>query len=149
MMKMISKRPTKQQSRAFDGEIKTDFTSGKQAVETHFHYYRTKFSMEEDKISWLEGILKDNALRWHQATARELQKPRVRDNWPAYWQPAEAQFKNYHEIREKSRKLRKLRYTGNVSDYLVNLRDLNYTVGCADKHSEIRSKYNSLTISLI
>jgi hypothetical protein len=34
-------------------------------------------------------------------------------------------------MTEKSRKMRKLRYTGDVSDYLVNLRDLNKTVGSA------------------
>jgi hypothetical protein len=130
-METISKRPTKRPPGAFDGEIKSDFTSWKQAVETHFDYYWAEFSREEDKISWLEGILKDKALRWHQARARELQKLRVRDNWPAYWQAADAQFKNRHEITEKSRKLRKLRYTGDVSDYLVNLRDLNHTVASA------------------
>jgi hypothetical protein len=32
---------------------------------------------------------------------------------------------------EKSRKLRILRYTGDVSDYLVNLADLNHTVASA------------------
>jgi hypothetical protein len=41
-----------------DGEIKSDFTSRKQAVETHFDYYWAEFSREEDKISWLEGIPK-------------------------------------------------------------------------------------------
>jgi hypothetical protein len=44
---------------------------------------------------------------------------------------ADAQFKNHHEITEKSRKLPKLRYTGDISDYLVNLRDLNHTVASA------------------
>jgi hypothetical protein len=115
----------------FDGEIKLVFTSWKQAVETHFDYYHAKFSWEEDKISWLEGILKDKALHGHQARARELQKLRVRDHWPAYWHVADAQFKNSHQIMDKSRKLRKLRYIGNVSDYLVNLRDLNHTVASA------------------
>jgi hypothetical protein len=44
---------------------------------------------------------------------------------------ADSQFKKRHEITEKSRKLRKLRYTGDVSDYFVNLRDLNHTVASA------------------
>jgi hypothetical protein len=73
-MKTISKRPTKRPRGAFNGEFKSDFTSWKQAVETHFDYYRAEFLREEDKISWLEGILIDKALRWHQARARELQK---------------------------------------------------------------------------
>jgi hypothetical protein len=70
-METISKRPTKQPPGAFDGEIKSDFTSWKQPVETHFDYYRAKCSKEHDQISWLEGILKDKALYWNQAKARE------------------------------------------------------------------------------
>jgi hypothetical protein len=53
--------------------MKSDFTIWKQAVETQFYYYRAKFSREEDKISWVERRLKDKALSWHQARARELQ----------------------------------------------------------------------------
>jgi hypothetical protein len=83
-MESISKRRTKRPPGAVDGEIKSDFTSWKQAVKTQFKYYRAEFSWENDKISWLEGILKDKALHWHQARGRELQKLRVRDNWPAY-----------------------------------------------------------------
>jgi hypothetical protein len=130
-METICKRPTKRPPGAFDGEIRSDFTSWKQAVETQFDYYQAEFSREEDQISWLEGILKDKALRWHQARARELQQLRVQDNWLAYWQAADAQFTNHHEITEKSRKLRKLRDRGDVEDYLVNLRDLNFTVASA------------------
>jgi hypothetical protein len=42
-METISKRPTKRPTGAFDGEIKSDFTSWKQAVENHCDYYRAKF----------------------------------------------------------------------------------------------------------
>jgi hypothetical protein len=50
---------------AVDSKINSDFTSWKQAVETHVDYYKAIFSKEEDKISWLEGILKDKSLHWH------------------------------------------------------------------------------------
>jgi hypothetical protein len=82
-LETISKRPTKRPPGAFNDEIKSDFTSWKQAVENQFDYYPAKFSREDDKISWLEGILEDEALHWHQARTRELQKRRVRVNWPA------------------------------------------------------------------
>jgi hypothetical protein len=88
----IIKRRTKRPLGAFDGEIKSDYPSWKQVVKLHFDYYRAEFIREEDKICWLEGILKDKALRWHQARARELAKLRVRDNWPAYWQAADSHF---------------------------------------------------------
>jgi hypothetical protein len=72
-LETISKRPTKRPPGSFDGEIKSDFTTWKQAVEIHFDYYQAEFSRQDDKISGLEGILKDKGLRWHQASARELQ----------------------------------------------------------------------------
>jgi hypothetical protein len=50
-METISKRLTKRPPGAFDGEIKSDFTSWKQAVETHFDYYQAEVSRESDKIS--------------------------------------------------------------------------------------------------
>jgi hypothetical protein len=64
-LETISKRPMKRPPGAFDSEINSDFTSWKQAVETHIDYYKAKFSKEEDKISWLEGILKDEFLHWY------------------------------------------------------------------------------------
>jgi hypothetical protein len=84
MLETIFNRPTKQPPDLFDSEIKPDITSWKQAGETHFDYYRAEFSREKDKISWLEGILKDKARRWNQPRARKLQQLRVRENWPAY-----------------------------------------------------------------
>jgi hypothetical protein len=124
----LAKRPPKRALRASDGEIKSEFSSWKQEAATYFLYYDYEFDREEDKISWVEGVLKDTALRWHQARVRQLAKLNVRDNWAAYWQAADTHFKNRYEITEKSRKLRKLRYTGDVSDYLVNLRDFNQVV---------------------
>jgi hypothetical protein len=44
----------KQPTGAFDGKIKLDFTTWKEAVQTHFDSYGTKFPREEDMISWLE-----------------------------------------------------------------------------------------------
>jgi hypothetical protein len=129
----LAKRPPKRGLRAFDGEIKSEFASWKQEVETHFLYYDNEFNREVDKISCVEGVLKDKALRWHQARVRQLVKLNVRDHWAAYWQAADMHFKNRHEITEKSRKLRKLHYTGDVSDYLVNLKDLNQVVAAADQ----------------
>jgi hypothetical protein len=68
---------------AFDGKINSDITSWKQAVKTHLDSYWAELSKKEDKIFSLEGKLKDKSLLWHQARAREFQKLRVRDNWPA------------------------------------------------------------------
>jgi hypothetical protein len=59
------KRPTRKPPRSFDGELESDFTTWKHEVESYFRYYKKEFANEEDKISWIEGVLKDKALRWH------------------------------------------------------------------------------------
>jgi hypothetical protein len=57
-----------------DGEITSDFSSWTPAVENQFDNHWAEFSREQDKISWLEGILEDTALCWHQARARGITK---------------------------------------------------------------------------
>jgi hypothetical protein len=56
------KRPTYKPPRSFDRELESDFITWKHEVETYFHYYKTEFANEEDKISWIEGVLKCKAL---------------------------------------------------------------------------------------
>jgi hypothetical protein len=82
--KALAQRPPKKALRGFDGEIKSEFSSWKQKLETYFTYNEFEFDREEDKISWVEGVLKDKALSWHQARVRQLAELNVRDNWAAY-----------------------------------------------------------------
>jgi hypothetical protein len=97
-------------------------------VEIHFEYYKQAFANEKDRISWIGSILKGKALQWHQARIKSLTSHCLTDNWGAYWQAAETQFKSEHEITEIARKLRELKYKGHISDYLVKLKDLNRKV---------------------
>jgi hypothetical protein len=129
--KTLAKRPPKKAPQVFDGEITFEFSTWKEEVETYFTYYEFEFDHEEDKISWVEGVLKDKALRWHQARVRQLVERNGRDNWAAYWQATHTHCKNKHEIIEKSRKLQKLYYTGDISEYVVNLRDLIQVIASA------------------
>jgi hypothetical protein len=64
----------------FDGEIKSDYSSWKREVELYFVYLSKEFSREMDKISCMEDILKEKALRWHQARAQQLTDLNVGDN---------------------------------------------------------------------
>jgi hypothetical protein len=124
------KWPTRKLPRIFDRELESDFTTWKQEVESYFQYYRKEFTVETDKISWIEGILKEKALHWHQARVKAMATQHLDDNWTAYWAAADVQFKNEHEITESARKMRSLKYKGHISDYLVKLRDLNRRVEC-------------------
>jgi hypothetical protein len=121
----VVKRTTRKPPKEFDGELDSDFTTWKMDVEIHFEYYEQEFANEKDRISWIGSILKGNAQRWHQARIKSLTSQRLTNNWGAYWQAAETQFKNEHEITESARKLRELKYKGHFSDYLVKLKDLN------------------------
>jgi hypothetical protein len=112
----------------FHRDIISDLHYWKQAVESYFDYYRANFSRKEDKIAWVEEILKDKALQGHQARARKLQKSIIRDNWVGYWQATDVECKNHHIITLKSCKLQKVYYPSAGSDWLVNLRTLNHTV---------------------
>jgi hypothetical protein len=50
------------------------------------------------------------------------------DNWIAYWAAAEVWYTNNDEITESAYKMRSLKYKGHISDYFVNLQDLNTMV---------------------
>jgi hypothetical protein len=68
-----------------------------------------------------------------------------------YWQAADAQFKNEHEIAENCRKMRELRYKGHSSDYLVKLQDLNRQVGSAGQvfRDQVKSQMLSEIVDII
>jgi hypothetical protein len=127
-MSSIFKRLTRRPPPAFDGESQSNFSTWKEEVESYFDYYEKEFLKGSDKIAWIEGILSRKPLCWHQARRRGLAEYRTLDNWNAYWEAAVAQFRNKHEITECSQKIRHLRYKGDISDYLVKLRDLNRKV---------------------
>jgi hypothetical protein len=93
-----------------------------------FEYYKQEFGTEKDRNSLIGTILKEKALQWHQARIQSLTSQHLTDNWRAYWQAAEMQFNNGHEITESAQKLRELNYKGHISDYLVKLNDLNRKV---------------------
>jgi hypothetical protein len=48
------KQPTRKLPRTFDGELESDFTTWTQEVESYFQYYRKEFTVETDKVSWIE-----------------------------------------------------------------------------------------------
>jgi hypothetical protein len=42
------------------------------------------FVKDRDRISWMEGILKEKALQWHQARTQQFADLRAQDTWMAY-----------------------------------------------------------------
>jgi hypothetical protein len=147
----VVKRPTRKAPKEFDGELDSDFTTWKMDVEIHFEYYEQEFTNEKDRISWIGSILKEKAQRWHQARIKSLTSQRLPDNWGAYWQAVETQFKNEHEITESALKLRGLKYKGHISDYLVKLKDLNRKVESAGEvfRDQVKSQMPSEIVDMM
>jgi hypothetical protein len=68
----IIQRPARKTAGPFDGGVDSDWTTWKMEVESYFRYFKAEFSNEEDRISWIERIYKNEALRWHQARVKAL-----------------------------------------------------------------------------
>jgi hypothetical protein len=54
----IGNQPERNAPKEFDIKLDSDFTAWEIDVETHFKYYEQEFANEQDRISWLESILK-------------------------------------------------------------------------------------------
>jgi hypothetical protein len=97
-LETISKRPTKRPSDVFNGKLKSDVTSWKQAVKTHYDPYLAECLSEDYKMDWLVRICKDKVLHCHEARVQEVRKREVQENWLADRQVADAELKSGHEI---------------------------------------------------
>jgi hypothetical protein len=84
-----------------------------------------------DRISYMEEILEYKALQWHQACAQQFSILDVPDTWTAYWETADAPFWNEREPPEASQQMRDLRDNGDISVYLVTLKDPNRCINSA------------------
>jgi hypothetical protein len=76
--------------------------------------------VETDNISWIEGILKDKALRWHEAIIKAMATQYLDDNWTANWAAADVRCKTEHEITKSAHKIRCRKFEGHLSDYLAS-----------------------------
>jgi hypothetical protein len=88
------------------------------------------FTAETDKISCIEGILKEIAIHWHQARVKAMATQHLDDNWSANWTAGDIPFNNDDEITRSAHTMRCLKYKGHISYYLIKLRDLNRRVEC-------------------
>jgi hypothetical protein len=57
-----------------------EWTSWKHNVETYFDFYKKEFAYVKDKIFWVEKILTQKALGWHQAGFQGPACQRLEDN---------------------------------------------------------------------
>jgi len=79
----LSTRPRRKDLETFDGKIEK-FRAWWTAVKEHVAYTGPNFASDDEKIAWLGGFLRDNALRWHQSQTELVKKLGVTDNWVSY-----------------------------------------------------------------
>jgi hypothetical protein len=69
-------------------------------------------TVETDKISWIEGILQEQALDWHWARVKAMATQHLDDNWTPDWAGADIHCNHEHEMTESVCKIRNLKYKG-------------------------------------
>jgi hypothetical protein len=75
-----------------------------------------EFNVETYMISWIEGILEQKALRWHQARITAMVTQYLDDNSTTDWAVAEVQLNTEYKSTKMTRKTRSLKYMGYIAD---------------------------------
>ena len=81
----------------------------------------------------LEGcnrtFLKGTALSWYQQRRGDLKASKTKDTWRQFKAAMEDRFTDHMEMRKDWRKMRQLRYKGDIQEYLSKLLEINGRVG--------------------
>jgi hypothetical protein len=95
------------------------------SVEEYLEYAKGDFDSETDKISWIGGFCRDKALAWHQGRRDQIKESGGRDQWDLYVRELKTRFTDTYEPDDNLRKMEELKYSGDISDYLTQMRTLN------------------------
>ena len=120
----ISERPKRKEPFPYNGEPEK-FRSWWSSVEEYLEYARGDYDSEADKISWIGGFCRDKALAWHQGRRDYIKELGQKDQWDLYVEALKKRFTDTYEPDENLRKMEELKYSGDISDYLTQMRTLN------------------------
>jgi hypothetical protein len=109
----------------FDGERDTKFRPWWRSVKDYLAFHRSSLTEEADKIRWIGFQMKGKARTWHQARAKQLDALHAEDTWTAYSSALEARFQDEREQENEERKMRELKYEGDIDHYVTQLREYN------------------------
>ncbi|KAA8892551.1 hypothetical protein FN846DRAFT_915300 [Sphaerosporella brunnea] len=98
----------------FDGEQDTKFRPWWRSVRDYLAFYCSSLTGEADKTLRIGFQMKGKARTWHQARAKQLDAPHAQDTWTAYSSALEARFQDEREQENEERKMRELKYEGDI-----------------------------------
>ncbi|KAJ4354967.1 hypothetical protein N0V85_009579 [Neurospora sp. IMI 360204] len=112
----------------YDGKDLSKFRSWWYQIETYINVYRTSFTSDDHRISWVGSYLKDDAQLWHQQRSRTIRRVNLTDSWVKYSEALQDRFKDASEQHRNAKKMMELEYKGDVVQYVTTLLDLNESV---------------------
>ncbi|KAI1818872.1 hypothetical protein F4861DRAFT_549116 [Xylaria intraflava] len=117
----------------YDGKDITKFKGWWFEIRTYVETYPESFRNDKQKIFWTGSLLKEKAREWHQQRIIQVEKMRLADTWESYSQAIMERFTDYSESARNAKKMKELKYTGDISQYLSDLLQLNLAVEWSGK----------------
>ena len=99
------------------------------SINRYLRYHAGTWSSDEDLITIVGSFMKDIALDWFDSRATTLSQNHKVDTFAAFVEAMDERFKTDEEDKEALKKLRAVKYKGNVLEYLDSMRTLNLRAG--------------------
>jgi len=115
---------TPQKPPTYDGKPATSFRLWWNKVVEYFTFY--PLTGDKQKIAFIGSLLTDEAQEWHQHRSLTLGG---NDTAAAYWDAIKAEYVDPMEAYTSHRKLRELRYKGDIKAFLVSFKTINRHAG--------------------
>ncbi len=118
---------------SYDGtlEAKPPYRKWFRRLNDYLHHYKGTWDDDEDLIRIFGSFMTGEARDWFDTRADTLEDNRQTDTFSAFVSAMDERFKVDFEKETNYRALSKVKYTGNVLQYIDKLRALNQKVGIA------------------
>ena len=124
-----AKPPSMKLPETYDGSDVSKFRSWWRSVTRYMRVYASTMRKDEIKITWIGALLRGEALNWYHAREGRHETNGTQDEWEAFRKALEERFKDTLEKRKDESTMRKLRYSGSISNYLAQIDEYNGRVG--------------------
>ena len=111
------------------GGEKSEFRLWWRKIKDYFDINTPSLPTDKIKIQTVGTFLKGTALSWYQQRRGELKASKTKDTWRQFKAAMEDRFTDHMEMRKDWRKMRQLRYKGDIQEYLSKLLEINGRVG--------------------
>ena len=123
------KPPSMKLPDVYDGSDVSKFRSWWRSVKRYMKVYEATMRRDEIKITWIGSLLRGEALNWYHARETRFEMEDIADDWTSFMDALERRFVDTLEQQKDEKAMRKLRYSGSISNYLAQLDEYNSRVG--------------------